>query len=105
GPIGLGRRPATRRRSHRQGDRRSPPGDRTRGGRELEGDRDAARLDLTPEGLDCAAVTGGPVNQEVTVAASAAALKGFFPGDLGVELLAIEDDAVRGRLLLDRRHL
>jgi uncharacterized protein (TIGR00369 family) len=50
-------------------------------------------------------VAGGSSNREVTVAASAAALQGSFPGDLGIELLEIEDDMVRGRLMVDRRHL
>jgi 1,4-dihydroxy-2-naphthoyl-CoA hydrolase len=47
----------------------------------------------------------GRTNPEVTVANSAAALSGSFAGDLGVELLEVEDDAVTGRLLVDRRHL
>ena len=34
-----------------------------------------------------------------------AALPGFFPGEMGIELLEIEDDSVRGRLIVDRRHL
>jgi uncharacterized protein (TIGR00369 family) len=50
-------------------------------------------------------VAAGSSNQEVTVAVSAVALRGFFPGELGVELLEIEDDAIRGRLIVDRRHL
>ena len=47
----------------------------------------------------------GPTNPDVTVANSLAALHGSFAGDLGVELIEIEDDAVTGRLLVDRRHL
>jgi 1,4-dihydroxy-2-naphthoyl-CoA hydrolase len=47
----------------------------------------------------------GRTNPEVTVANSVAALSGSFAGDLGVELIEIEDDAVTGRLLVDRRHL
>ena len=50
-------------------------------------------------------MAGGRFNRQITVAASAAALPGFFPGDLGIELLEIEDDGVRGRLIVDRRHL
>jgi uncharacterized protein (TIGR00369 family) len=44
-------------------------------------------------------------NPEITVANSAAALAGSFPGDLGIELLEVEDDTVSARLLIDRRHL
>ena len=47
----------------------------------------------------------GATNPDVTVANSAAALSGSFAGNLGVELLEIEDDAVTGRLLVDHRHL
>jgi len=47
----------------------------------------------------------GRTNPDVTVANSATALSGSFPGDLGIELLEIGDDAVTGRLLVDRRHL
>ena len=32
-------------------------------------------------------------------------LPGSFPGDLGIELVSITDDEVRGRLEVDRRHL
>ena len=44
-------------------------------------------------------------NPEITPRASVAALAGTFPGDLGVELVDIDDEQVRGRLLVDRRHL
>ncbi len=44
-------------------------------------------------------------NSEVTVEASKEALPGSFPGDLGIELVEIDDDAVRARLQIDRRHL
>lgn len=44
-------------------------------------------------------------NPEITVAASAAALAGSFPGDLGMELVEIEDEMVTARLMIDRRHL
>lgn len=47
----------------------------------------------------------GATNPDVTIANSAAVLSGSFPGNLGVELLEIEDDAVTGRLLVDQRHL
>ena len=46
-----------------------------------------------------------PTNPDVTVAASSDVLSGSFPGDLGIELVAIEDDAVTARLKVDRRHL
>ncbi len=44
-------------------------------------------------------------NPAITVGASAQALAGTFPGDLGIELLEIDDDIVRGRMLVDDRHL
>ena len=46
-----------------------------------------------------------PANPEVTPEVSAQAIRGSFPGDLGIELVDIEDDRVIGRLLVDRRHL
>jgi 1,4-dihydroxy-2-naphthoyl-CoA hydrolase len=33
------------------------------------------------------------------------ALAGSFPGDLGIEPIEVTGDAVKGRLLVDRRHL
>jgi len=48
-------------------------------------------------------MSGG--NRAVTPAVSARALDGFFPGDLGIELVSIEDELVTGRLVVDRRHL
>ena len=44
-------------------------------------------------------------NPQVTAEVSAAALKGSFPGDLGIELVELGDDRVTGRLVVDRRHL
>lgn len=44
-------------------------------------------------------------NPDVTVENSVPALRGTFSGDLGIELVEVEDDLVRGRLLVDRRHL
>ena len=44
-------------------------------------------------------------NPQVTPEISVDALKGSFPGDLGIELVEIDDDNVTGRLLVDRRHL
>jgi len=46
-----------------------------------------------------------PANPEVTPEVSADAIRGSFPGELGLELLEIDDDRVIGRLLVDRRHL
>jgi 1,4-dihydroxy-2-naphthoyl-CoA hydrolase len=42
---------------------------------------------------------------EITPELAAKALSGSFPGDLGIELTAISDDEVHGRLAVDRRHL
>jgi len=58
-----------------------------------------ARRDYT------AAVPDRPTNPHITVEASATVLPGSFPGNLGIELLELQDDAVSGRLLVDRRHL
>jgi uncharacterized protein (TIGR00369 family) len=44
-------------------------------------------------------------NPAVTPAVSVRALAGSFPGDLGIELVSIEDERVTGRLVVDRRHL
>jgi uncharacterized protein (TIGR00369 family) len=44
-------------------------------------------------------------NPAVTPERSRKALAGSFPGDLGIELVEIEDGLVRGRMLVDRRHL
>jgi uncharacterized protein (TIGR00369 family) len=46
-----------------------------------------------------------PTNAAVTTELSAERLQGTFPGDLGIELTEIGDDVVRGRMLVDRRHL
>jgi 1,4-dihydroxy-2-naphthoyl-CoA hydrolase len=46
-----------------------------------------------------------PANPDVTPALSMEALRGSFPGELGIELIQIEEDRVIGRLLVDRRHL
>jgi 1,4-dihydroxy-2-naphthoyl-CoA hydrolase len=50
-------------------------------------------------------VAGPAVNRDVTVEASAAVLPGFFPGNLGIELLEIKDELVCGRIVVDDRHL
>ncbi len=47
----------------------------------------------------------GATNPDVTVEASKHALAGSFPGDLGIELVEIDDHRITGRLLVDRRHL
>jgi 1,4-dihydroxy-2-naphthoyl-CoA hydrolase len=44
-------------------------------------------------------------NPEITPALSAERLAGTLPGDLGIELTEITDQHVRGRMLVDRRHL
>lgn len=44
-------------------------------------------------------------NDQITPALSKKALPGSFPGDLGIELDSIDDDEVRGRMAIDRRHL
>jgi uncharacterized protein (TIGR00369 family) len=44
-------------------------------------------------------------NPAITPALSAERLAGTFPGDLGIELTEITDEHVRGRMLVDRRHL
>jgi 1,4-dihydroxy-2-naphthoyl-CoA hydrolase len=41
----------------------------------------------------------------VTPELSRQRLAGTFPGDLGIELFEITDELVRGRMLVDRRHL
>jgi 1,4-dihydroxy-2-naphthoyl-CoA hydrolase len=42
---------------------------------------------------------------EVTATDGNAAIAGYFPGDLGVELVSIEPDEAIARLRCDRRHL
>src|SRR2546423_11136170 len=44
-------------------------------------------------------------NPRVTPELSRGALQGTFPGDVGIELVEIDDDRVVGRLAVDRRHL
>jgi uncharacterized protein (TIGR00369 family) len=44
-------------------------------------------------------------NPAITPQLSAERLAGTFPGDLGIELTEISDQLVRGRMLVDRRHL
>lgn len=44
-------------------------------------------------------------NPEITPELVSRALEGSFPGDLGVEVVAVADHEVRGRLEVDRRHL
>jgi 1,4-dihydroxy-2-naphthoyl-CoA hydrolase len=52
---------------------------------------------------DCRAVAQS--NERITPELSREALEGSFPGDLGIELLEIDDHEVRGRMAIDRRHL
>jgi uncharacterized protein (TIGR00369 family) len=47
----------------------------------------------------------GHPSSEITRETAEAFLPGSFPGDLGIEPLAIEDSHSRGRILVDRRHL
>ena len=44
-------------------------------------------------------------NPDVTPDVSRAALADSFPGRLGIELLAIEEGLVKGRMAIDKRHL
>jgi uncharacterized protein (TIGR00369 family) len=44
-------------------------------------------------------------NPRITVEASRVALTGSFPGELGIEVIEVEEDRVRGRLVVDDRHL
>jgi len=44
-------------------------------------------------------------NKAITAELSAKRLAGTFPGDLGIELIEISDERVRGRMRVDRRHL
>ncbi len=44
-------------------------------------------------------------NEEITPERSRQVLPGSFPGDLGIELTEITDELVRGRVLIDKRHL
>ena len=46
-----------------------------------------------------------PTNPGINPETAARALNGSFPGDLGIEVVAIEDDSVVGRMVVDRRHL
>jgi uncharacterized protein (TIGR00369 family) len=49
--------------------------------------------------------SGRDRNPQVTAEISSIALKDSFPGDLGIELLELDEETVTGRLLVDRRHL
>jgi len=44
-------------------------------------------------------------NKAITEQLSAERLAGTFPGDLGVEVVEITDEHIRGRMRVDRRHL
>ncbi len=46
-----------------------------------------------------------PTNKAITPQLSAERLTGTFPGNLGIELTEITDEAVHGRMPVDRRHL
>jgi 1,4-dihydroxy-2-naphthoyl-CoA hydrolase len=45
------------------------------------------------------------MNPAITPDLSRTILPGSFPGDLGIEITAIGQDEIRGRLAVDRRHL
>ncbi len=45
------------------------------------------------------------MGEAITPQSSRDALAGTFPGDLGIELVEISDEVVRGRMAIDRRHL
>jgi uncharacterized protein (TIGR00369 family) len=45
------------------------------------------------------------MNPEITPALAKTTLPGTFPGDLGIELVEIDDARVSGRMVVDRRHL
>lgn len=47
----------------------------------------------------------GATNQAITLELSVERLAGTFPGDLGIALTEITDEHVRGRMLVDKRHL
>ncbi|HEV3285025.1 MAG TPA: PaaI family thioesterase [Solirubrobacteraceae bacterium] len=47
----------------------------------------------------------GPTNKAITPELSVERLAGTFPGDLGIELTEITDEQVRGKMVVDRRHL
>jgi 1,4-dihydroxy-2-naphthoyl-CoA hydrolase len=44
-------------------------------------------------------------NKAITPELSAQLLQGTFPGNLGIELTEVSDERVRGRMLVDKRHL
>ena len=44
-------------------------------------------------------------NDKITPELSKQVLTGFFPGNLGIDLYAIAEDEVRGRMAIDTRHL
>jgi len=46
-----------------------------------------------------------PTNQAITPQLSTQLLPGTFPGNLDIELTEITDEHVRGRMLVDKRHL
>jgi 1,4-dihydroxy-2-naphthoyl-CoA hydrolase len=44
-------------------------------------------------------------NPQITVEAAQAALRGSFPGELGIEVIEIAGSRITGRLNVERRHL
>jgi 1,4-dihydroxy-2-naphthoyl-CoA hydrolase len=61
------------------------------------------RIPLPSRLADCAAVA--QTNPQITPEASRTALANTFPGNLGIELVDIRDEEIRGRMVVDRRHL
>jgi uncharacterized protein (TIGR00369 family) len=55
--------------------------------------------------LEDSAAMAPESNPSVTPEISRRALEGSFPGNLGIELTAIDEEAVSGRLAVDQRHL
>jgi uncharacterized protein (TIGR00369 family) len=45
------------------------------------------------------------MNPAITPELSRTVLPGTFPGDLGIEIVRIDDDRITGRMAVDRRHL
>ena len=45
------------------------------------------------------------MNPAITPALSRERLAGYFPGDLGIEIVTIDDERITGRMVVDRRHL
>ena len=63
-------------------------------------------LPRKPPLADCSPVPAAdPANPLITAASATRTLADFFPGQLGIEVLEIEDDHALGRLVCERRHM